>query len=70
MTLKELKIRVDFAISQQNSEELVVVIPNSKPSMGGIATIKVQGAGRGIDWNGCQFIIWPEVEMINKPIDK
>lgn len=67
MTLIELKARVDYALRNGDRDNMEVVIPNNQFSMGGLTTTKVRGANRGIDWNNNVFIIWPEVDMINKP---
>jgi len=57
MTLRELKQIVDRTILRRGNDELEVVIPNNKTSMGEISTTKVLGANQGIDWNRGMFIL-------------
>ena len=66
MTLRELKQIVDRTILRRGNDELDVVIPNHKPSMGGISTTNVRGANQGIDWNRGMFILWPDKKMVEK----
>jgi hypothetical protein len=67
MTLRELKQRVDFACENaRDLDDIIVCIPNNKPSMGPISVTEVKSAGKGIDWDKSKFIIWPEAEMIEK----
>lgn len=67
MTLKELKIRVYFALQQKENENLDVCIPNNKGGLyGGIPVTKIINAGQGIDWDHQKFILTPENEMIEK----
>lgn len=64
MKLKELKIRVDYFMKNENNEDLEVYIPNNGYSMGSMSVTKVKGVGPGIDWDRSKFIIWPEVDLI------
>ena len=61
MTLKELKESISRL--DESYDELEVVIPNNKRSMGPIGTTKVTGIYQGIDWNSGYLIICPEVKM-------
>lgn len=68
MTLRELKERVDRAFNRlrEGDDDLEVVIPNNKPSMGPISTTKIKSASQGIDWENGLFVLRPEVPMIEK----
>lgn len=68
MTLTELKKYVDHAIEERPySGDIDVVIPNSKPSIGGISCTHVKYASTGIDWDSGKFILTPETSLIEKP---
>ena len=67
MTLKELKARVDAALSiDGRNDGLEVCIPNHKGGMGGTSVTKVVGAGTGIDWDRGKYFILPEKEMVER----
>jgi len=68
MTLRELKEKVDRAFDRlkEKEDDLEVVIPNNKPSMGPISTTKIKSASQGIDWENGLFVIIPEIPMIEK----
>jgi len=66
MTLSELKLKVDFAMQFEKNHNLIVCIPNNKPSMGALAVTDVKWCGQGIDWDHDKFFMWPVEEMINK----
>ena len=65
MKLSELKERVDHAMKDGKNYDLVVCIPNNKPSMGPLATTEIKWCGQGIDWDHDKFFIWPVEEMTN-----
>ena len=68
MKLKDLKIKVDWAMEQERNHDLEVCIPNNKGGQGGLSVTLVRGANPGIDWDRGKFLIWPENEMIEKPL--
>lgn len=68
MKLKELKESISRL--DERYDELEVVIPNNKRSMGPIGTTKVTGIYQGIDWNSGYLIICPEVKMFEIEKDK
>lgn len=61
MTLRELKESISHL--DESYDELEVVIPNNKRSIGPIGTTKVTGLYQGIDWNSGYLIMCPEVKM-------
>ena len=68
MKLIELKAKVDYLIERGNNDDLDVCVPNCMGyGMGGMNVTHVKGVCRGIDWDSKKFIIWTDVEMINKP---
>lgn len=65
MTLERLKQIVDFAIEQkEQNKDLIVCIPNNKPSMGQISVTHIKNAHRGIDWDKDKFLLFPEKQMV------
>jgi hypothetical protein len=73
MKLKELKSKIDFIFNsrrQSDFDELEVCLSIAKPSIGPRATIAINNANIGIDWNGGQFILSPEVPVIEKEFDR
>ena len=68
MNLLELKKRIEAALSTERipADEIEVVIPNNKPSMGATSATKVRTADKGFDWNTGMFFINPEVDMVEK----
>jgi hypothetical protein len=67
MTLKELhdliSNQLEFA---PHLGEFKVVIPESKPSIGGQACVPVKSCMAGFDWDHGKFFIQPEKPMISK----
>lgn len=47
-------------------EDLDVVVLESRPSVGARATVEVEYASKGSDWEGHLFIIVPKEKMITK----
>lgn len=71
MTLADLQKRINAALSTEkiSAEEIEVVIPNNKPSLGSSSATAVSGAFKGLDWDKGKFFIKPEVDMIEMEDD-
>lgn len=69
MTLAELKERIDWLAlhSSARLEDIEVCIPNHKGGQGGTSVTRVKSANKGTDWDKGKFMIFPEVDMIEKP---
>lgn len=64
MKLRELQKQIEWALSHLKEEDdLEVVIPNNKDSVGRISCTKVGYASSGFDWESGLFIISPEKRM-------
>lgn len=66
MKLKELKRIIDFTLKNENAEDLEVVVLESKHSIGARASVNVEYASSGFDWESGLFIITPKIKMIKK----
>lgn len=70
MTLKELGDQVNRLLKSKSNEDLIVCIPNGKPSMGGMSVTPVSHVSRGFDWNVNKFILFPEKDMMESDVKK
>lgn len=69
MKLSELKAIIDCTLKHNpTAADCEVTIPISgEGGIGARPSVKVRSAGKGIDWDGWQFMILGEVPLYKKP---
>lgn len=66
MKIKDLKRIIQNTGKADYYDDCEVVIPISKPSIGGSSFVETTSAGRGIDWNNGKFFIRTKERLVQK----